>query len=108
MSEREHSVAQPPAPSTPARHTAGPWEIKRGAITWEIASATDYVGRVYSTAREEDIAKDAEGMANARLIAAAPDLWAFARECARADSDCGEGIRQAARAVLARAEGGAA
>jgi hypothetical protein len=41
----------------------------------------------------------------ARLIAAAPDLLAFARECARGDSDCGEPLRAAARAAIAKAEG---
>lgn len=37
----------------------------------------------------------------ARLFAASPKLLAFATECARADSDCGCGIRDAAAALIA-------
>ena len=40
----------------------------------------------------------------ARLREVNRDLLAFARECARADSDCGEGVRAAAKAAIAKAQ----
>lgn len=102
------------------KHTPGPWSIKRGTITWEIVSESEYVGRVYSTSRSEDISDDAEGVANAALIAAAPDLLAALRgvirsaayESGQAEPSLREltvGIKylDAARAAIAKAEGGA-
>ena len=82
------------------KHTPGPWSTEYdGSIVMNRQIVSGPIAPESADREERD--------ANAALIAAAPDLLAFARECARADSDCGESIREAARAAIARAEGGA-
>ena len=88
------------------KHTPGPWSVasyEAGKVVIEAHDGSDVAELIWC---------DKPGIvemckADAALIAAAPDLLAFARECARADSDCGESIREAALAAIARAEGGA-
>ena len=93
------------------KHTPGPWKWDEswGAIVTNHPNGHKLVCPMWTGCDRRGLGHEvvAEDMANARLIAAAPDLLAFARECARADSDCGESIREAARAAIARAEGGA-
>lgn len=48
-------------------HTAGPWHVTTGGQ--QVRSETDQIARVWMMRR-------GEGVANARLIAAAPDLLA--------------------------------
>ena len=86
------------------KHTPGPWNVasyEAGKVVIEAHDGSDVADIVWC---------DRPGIvdqcrANAALIAAAPELLAFAIECARADSDCGESIREAARAAIAKAEG---
>jgi hypothetical protein len=84
----------------PAKHTPGPWSIE---------AVKDYM-RPHDTGIDSEIP---ESIANARLIAAAPDLL----EALRALAECVEGYRQTgclgawdkplgeARAAIAKAEG---
>jgi hypothetical protein len=98
---------------TQPKHTPGPWKAEGKQIEPTRGHRVEYVlstnedGVIAQVWTPSDANTDKRA-ANARLIAAAPDLLAFARECARADSDCGEGIRNAARAAIAKAEGGGA
>ena len=94
---------------TKTKHTPGPWHIIDHAfpgLNHRNRPIVDDAGDTLCAVRGDGVVNSIRD-ANARLIAAAPDLLAFARECARADSDCGESIREAARAAIARAEGGA-
>lgn len=90
-----------------SKHTPGPWMYEpstQARYSWLVLTADFDEDRNVGTV----ICRTSDGIseADARLIAAAPDLLEFARECARVDSDCGPMIRDAARAAIARAEGG--
>lgn len=69
-----------PCQQQQAQHTPGPWETDRGAYVHQIGGGT--VARAYAggaAARTKE--GKAEEEANARLIAAAPELYAALREC---------------------------
>lgn len=102
--------------SMETKHTPGPWSFD------DIMSQGSMVYRRIRTGREEAIGavsaykltkgRDAEAEANARLIAAAPDLLAAARRVANLNPDAGEigagmlrTIVAEARAAIAKAEG---
>ena len=66
-----------------AKHTPGPWHLHpydRGA--WEVTTHADYLhpGSLVIAARSDLSHRAAESTANARLIAAAPDLLAAAKQ----------------------------
>jgi len=100
-----------PVPTSPA-HTPGPWHLNpRG---WVVQSTGDIVTRLECSDNKE---------ADARLIAAAPDLLAALAGCADALREAGKDFaqanklaarpnlyelhEQAARAAIAKATGGA-
>lgn len=99
----------PPTSKTP---TPTPWTfdpIDATATYWRIVVPgkiiVEFSWRAYPDAthfptKEESLANAAHIV---RCVNAHGALLAFAVECARADSDCGEGIRTAARAALALA-----
>ncbi|MFO1394674.1 MAG: hypothetical protein U1F09_12995 [Steroidobacteraceae bacterium] len=68
-----------------ARHTPGPWKVCEGSpfTRW-------YVKAIHATyvIAECGISEGKTGEANARLIAAAPDLLALARQYASECGDC--------------------
>lgn len=95
-------------PSLIARSTPGPWTVgveptlNTIRIRDNDLDVLPIATLFYSDGGKPRYQRD-EAIANARLIAAAPDLLDFAAECARADSDCGPSIREAARAAIAKA-----
>lgn len=73
-----------PNNTKPAAHTAGPWSIRtvieENQTTGEVCERYDidpYVAEIFYT--------NAAGLANARLIAAAPELLAALQECVTED-----------------------
>ena len=94
-----------------AKHTAGPWEIHS---TNNGFTRIDANPRWYDFVRvvtELDGAPSLEGQANARLIAAAPDLLAALKEARHAlsyiarHSDTADDVIDAADAAITKAEG---
>ncbi len=90
-------------------HTAGPWEVSSGDI-WAVSpwNARVKIASVTRFASMNGINADA----NARLIAAAPDLLELARQIIGADEDdtwsSDRGwLVERARAAIAKAEGSA-
>ena len=64
-------------------HTPGPWSFNNGSMTGAVWARKEFVASVYPSAPEDwdgfsDFAGLEEMRANARLIAAAPDLLAAA------------------------------
>ena len=87
-----------------AKHTPGPWQVNRNGQTHvEAARDGQGINIIANCDDPDDIRTRDEDRANAKLIATSPDLLAFARECARADSDCGPAVREAARVLVAKA-----
>ena len=82
-----------------AKHTPGPWTQHEGEVR---AKNYGLISRSYYGK------PDGEGAANARLIAAAPDLLAFAQEWLERQGTDENYMTVKARAVIAKAEGGAA
>lgn len=71
-------------------HTPGPWEVNGGAIE-TVATPSFVIGRAYD---EEDYGNDIDrstGEANARLMAAAPDLLVACQRCLAMLNDSLEG-----------------
>lgn len=92
---------------TTAKHTPGPWQVRSGIDgTPRMDSRDGYtVERADPTAGKPFVVST-WSLPNARLIAAAPDLKAFAekvRDFAREIDD--DGLYQAADSVIAKAEG---
>lgn len=94
---------------TPGPHHAAPEAVDGRTLYYSIRCAA---GHMIGTAGENLSPFDGkpvtmeEARANADLFAAASDLLAFARECARHDSDCGPVLREAARELVWRAQEG--
>lgn len=103
------------------KHTPGPWIAERGMVTSAAPSLPN--GRTYGYGCGNDFVADlndgeyheyadrSEEDANARLIAAAPDLYAACEQVLQASEDGGdmEDIDWGMiRAALARANGGGA
>lgn len=102
-----------------AQHTPGPWKIGRGHPAdidandgkLAIASAWDSQARHVQKDRQLDAPEEAECIANARLISAAPDLLA-ALKSAREQLELSEAVISGERfndtqinAAIAKAEG---
>ena len=85
-----------------AKHTPGPWEIERGysTIIKSIGPCVpdEYAGSAWLEVSESD----------ARLIAAAPDLLAFAQEWLERQGADENYMTAKARAAIAKAIGGEA
>ena len=83
-------------------HTPGPWHVANGC---QIRSAKDQIAKAW-------MMRNGEGLANARLIAAAPELLEALEEIVSAAD--GDGWSQLdadlrkARAAIAKAKGGEA
>lgn len=95
-----------------ARHTPGPWNTNLGVV-WPGDSSGNPIAYLNGHCR-----KLAEDEANARLIAAAPDLLEALKEImdfiGEKDDSCKEGpncvtcsLADAGRAAITKAEGGA-
>ena len=97
--------------TTKSTHTPGPWLVHPD-VPGQIV-VDDGEGGTFLVAEVERAMQSAEGDANARLIAAAPDLLAALRIIAygiigRMDASYAEvveGMTDIAKAALARAEG---
>lgn len=95
--------------ATETKHTPGPWawDESWGAVV-SVGDTTRIICPMWTgcnraTMSEADTAID---QANARIIALSPELADFARECARADSDCGDALRERARVIVAAMDTG--
>lgn len=84
------------------KHTPGPWTFVQGGSgdwpTWNVR-----IGRSMITLPPGEDMRVMDG--NARLIAAAPDLLAFARMVIDGEGDSARSIVEAGRAAIAKAEG---
>lgn len=88
--------------------TEGPWIAEEQfnpkdsgyRTTGRVFAAGQFVATVHTAASV------AESDANARVISLCPELSALARECARADSDCGAALREQARMIVAAMDRG--
>ena len=102
--------------ATKTQHTPGPWKIERIGV----GDIEENDSRWMVTGRGRIIADpgaDKIGRANARLIAAAPEMLEALRHIARMDltgndvehiATLGRGLQIAARRAIAKAEGGGA
>ena len=80
-----------------SQHTPGPWALSRSpmAATFVMSGETWLA----------EVSRIEEGEANARLIAAAPEMWAILRRIATGERENWFDIPDDARALLARIEG---
>ena len=83
-----------------AEHTPGPWRV--GENTQYVIAGKDSITRTHSVVRGEAVAE-----ANARLIAAAPEMLEALKICALALENTWETSDEAkmARAAILKAEG---
>lgn len=80
-------------------YTAGPWTVKSsGTMCYHVVSADSFF-------QTGCISFDGKGLANARLIAAAPELLAALKEIVSYNDDKNGLCWQDARAAIAKAEG---
>lgn len=84
------------------KHTAGPWQLSDATALFP--DTTVYAGTLSDPTVIHYGTADEEGVANAHLIKAAPDLY---NACQAALDVCEHShIREILRAALSRAEGG--
>ena len=107
-----------------SKHTPGPWEVKRSRSGYPYRiyapNADDHrngaVGRDVTRWGAFSLPSSKEAEANARLIAAAPDLLEALREIAKGEGpfstdrlthaeNCIEAMQEIARVAIAKAEG---
>jgi hypothetical protein len=97
-----------------SKHTPGPWQIgnknQHNASFVYAENGEDTVCMVYEiwSHRTVEECKDCKGMANARLIAAAPELLVELKKASAMLSRCGfesSDEYQSAMAAIAKAEG---
>lgn len=88
-----------------SKHTPGPWEAAHNGNYWEIVAGREFIG---DTCASKHLDSGDNGEANARLIAAAPDLLAALNIAVRQNSHdmqmTGEELRICA-AAIAKATG---
>jgi len=93
--ETEHAT------STLAQHTPGPWNVTAGLNHFYVRTPERYLAKTSGD--------DTEAQANARLIAAAPELLDMLRACSRVFNDPGftdrAGYGERINAVINKAEG---
>lgn len=87
-----------------ARHTPGPWETNGTAIE-TVAMPAAVIGRAYDEREDCGIESYSEAAANARLIAAAPELYEALRRLLDEQFAPAPGTLKLAAAALAKAEG---
>jgi len=107
--KKEPTKTEAPAVTSPA-HTPGPWEVcaaRNSASPVEINSMTGYVAVIAFNASADAIREPGEIEANARLIAAAPELLAALKTIDANAAESPEWIRRVARKARRKAEGGA-
>ena len=80
-----------------SKHTAGPWRVANGV---QIRSQRDQIAKVW-------MMRSGEGNANARLIAASPDLLEALQAFVKYAEDCNDDSHELdkARAAIAKARG---
>mgnify|MGYP001617764458 CR=1 FL=1 len=89
-----------------AQHTPGPWTVEPEPDGWSVTTNVYFLATVYFG---HEGPKDTEASANARLIAAAPDLLAALQNvvrCIEAEG-CNHVAIEGAHAVIAKAEASA-
>jgi hypothetical protein len=102
-----------------AQHTPGPWVYTFNPGEYSESEILDDEGRLiaigagqnYGCWRVGDDNGDAEFEANARLIAAAPELYETLKQLLdgmAGEEDSDDGVLKRARAAIAKATGGAA
>jgi len=103
---------------TEAKHTPGPWHVVAAADPIERticftfggfpeSSSTGPIATTNTSSYSDELRHDV-ACANARLIAAAPDLLAVCKEIAEHGTEDWEARMRTLSAAIARAEGGAA
>jgi hypothetical protein len=90
-----------------AKHTSGPWYTRHGQISSETSAHGCTIANCNATAKG---ISQAEVDANARLIAAAPEMFEALKRLTAWHGNPGsladlDGARETARAALAKAEG---
>jgi len=103
--------------NTKSKHTPGPWEYRPNKYDdWGVVRSADglpvaqaCVGRWYKDFDAHRVNKTDPGEANARLIAAAPDLLDALEMLISNHDNCGQprmlNVIPAARAAIAKAKG---
>ena len=107
--------------TTTTTHTPGPWEIVKDRdstqsyVTYRIGRAAISTEKGVTCSNSSALMSVEEAEANARLIAAAPDLLEALQDClalmVNGPDGCADDpirIETVARAAIAKAEGGAA
>ena len=76
-----------------SKHTPGPWVLNGWSVMGQVSVRGQNASHpVWPIARMEDSALTEDRLANAHLIAAAPDLLAFAECSVALDLPAGEGL----------------
>lgn len=109
--DRMTAIEPPPTTHEASTHTSGPWEVSSSVIV--VSNNADKLRIICSTASFDALQEHAptmsEAIANARLIAAAPELLAILQRFYAATYGNTDLIPQLdfeqARAVIAKAEG---
>jgi hypothetical protein len=84
-----------------SKHTPGPWDASR----WRVCAEPGGNIKVICDTANNKASRTEENAANARLIAAAPDLLAACRSLlAQLEFECGDLVSEA-KAAIAKAEG---
>jgi hypothetical protein len=91
-----------------AKHTPGPWSLGIRLITADTSDTFNVAVALISTAREAPELSEDERKANARLIAAAPEMYELLKRfaeltCDEETPDAGDVLE--ARALVDRVEG---
>ena len=106
---QQDSAAMPPASAGSASHTPAPWMIATISESFAVASAPDGVGKYLCLAVLPGC-QNAENLANARLLAASPDLLSMLKRIIRATDegydDAVWKLIEVAREIVSRAENG--
>lgn len=124
MSEEQAPFPSPEGEQVKAGHTPGPWTAAHNGYFWDIRSERD--GLISDACASNSIYRNGDliprneaeaiAVANARLIAAAPELLEALEMVRDADNDCiADGLptipeiaRRKIDAAIAKARGGAA
>ncbi len=90
--------------TAPQGHTPGPWVVEQGSVYTKRPNENGQFPRIALMDREEDETRPTERDANARLIAAAPELLAALKRIA--SHPHGGVLVNIARDAIAKAETG--
>ena len=108
--DNTHGAAEPSSASAgSASHTPAPWRIATISESFAVATAPTYEGKYLCVAVLPGC-QNAENLANARLLATAPDLLSMLKRIIRAtDEGCDEQVWkliELAQETVSRAENG--